>query len=289
MSETKSKVSADETLRFAETHVQPALEWWLKRQLQQTRSTIIEASEEERSILQTLETLTKGTYRDPERPPTNLTVRDALALRVERGVEYGGLYDLVDALIMDAYKAGFVFVTRAEAEETTEAEPSAEANAPFTDDLFQDATILHRHHINLVRAGMTGNEAELLRESLHTGISVLGAMAKHRLPSVDELAAVIRKVDPSGSRRYATRGLADLILEEMGATLSPPTNPTVRDSRSAPGWPCPDCGRSAVQIVMLTDPNGEHQHTSYVCTNWPDPMNGQQCGWTGWTVPGWEG
>ena len=129
MSETKSKVSADETLRFAETHVQPALEWWLKRQLQQTRSTIIEASEEERSILQTLETLTKGTYRDPERPPTNLTVRDALALRVERGVEYGGLYDLVDALIMDAYKAGFVFVTRAEAEDTTEADRDAERSA----------------------------------------------------------------------------------------------------------------------------------------------------------------
>lgn len=52
-------------------------------------------------------------------------------------------------------------------------------------------------------------------------------------------------------------------------------------------WPCPDCGRrKAIQVVMFTSPDGKHQHTWYVCTNWPKPLGGSgRCGWTGWSVP----
>jgi len=53
--------------------------------------------------------------------------------------------------------------------------------------------------------------------------------------------------------------------------------------------PCPDCGRTgAIQIVYLTDPDNKHQHTWYVCTNWPNPLYGPRCGWTGGSVPGWD-
>lgn len=48
--------------------------------------------------------------------------------------------------------------------------------------------------------------------------------------------------------------------------------------------PCPGCGRtdSIFGYYFLT-PEGQHQHTHYVCTSWPHP--GDRCGWHGWSVP----
>lgn len=48
--------------------------------------------------------------------------------------------------------------------------------------------------------------------------------------------------------------------------------------------PCPRCGNRHILYYLLTDEQGRHQHTHYVCTFWG---SGRQaaCGWHGWTVP----
>lgn len=62
--------------------------------------------------------------------------------------------------------------------------------------------------------------------------------------------------------------------------------------------PCPECG-GAVLGYVLVDETGAHQHTRYACTRWvrpPEPPGGRstagdwggECGWRGWTVPGWD-
>lgn len=60
--------------------------------------------------------------------------------------------------------------------------------------------------------------------------------------------------------------------------------------------PCPECGRHTVIGYQFEDEDGNHMHTKYVCIFWPkgtmigDRYQGKsQCGWTGWTVPGWDG
>lgn len=46
--------------------------------------------------------------------------------------------------------------------------------------------------------------------------------------------------------------------------------------------PCPRCGQGFVLGMILIKANGEHGHTKYVCAVWG-------CGWSGWSVPGWDG
>lgn len=52
---------------------------------------------------------------------------------------------------------------------------------------------------------------------------------------------------------------------------------------------CPRCGNETVLGILLVKPeDGAHQHTIYVCRSWPAGPNRVRCGWSGWTVPGWD-
>lgn len=45
--------------------------------------------------------------------------------------------------------------------------------------------------------------------------------------------------------------------------------------------PCPDCKLSNITGLLLVNKEGQHNHTHYYCRTW-------QCGWHGWSVPGWD-
>lgn len=48
--------------------------------------------------------------------------------------------------------------------------------------------------------------------------------------------------------------------------------------------PCPRCGNKKVLCYLLTDEDGQHQHTYYVCTFYGRGRRAS-CGFHGWTVP----
>jgi len=57
--------------------------------------------------------------------------------------------------------------------------------------------------------------------------------------------------------------------------------------------PCPECGLFKVVGILLVSQEGSHMHTKYMCTYWEtndDLINNptKPCGWTGWSVPGWN-
>lgn len=59
--------------------------------------------------------------------------------------------------------------------------------------------------------------------------------------------------------------------------------------------PCPECRNMTLIGYLLVDEEGKHMHTKYVCTFWPTGVrqnrpyvNTNPCGWSGWTVPGWD-
>lgn len=78
-----------------------------------------------------------------------------------------------------------------------------------------------------------------------------------------------------------------------------PKSESKSESRVGSTWlcdlPCPDCGELRVIGYLLTNERGEHAHTHYVCTFWrsglkPDLSASlhKRCGWSGWSVPGWD-
>lgn len=53
------------------------------------------------------------------------------------------------------------------------------------------------------------------------------------------------------------------------------------------GGPCPDCGQHLILGYKLTNVQGDHMHSHYVCTFWSTKQP-RPCGWHGWSVPGWD-
>lgn len=51
--------------------------------------------------------------------------------------------------------------------------------------------------------------------------------------------------------------------------------------------PCPACGQDSVFGYRLDNEDGEHMHTRYVCAFWRRGAT-LRCGWSGWSVPGWD-
>lgn len=56
--------------------------------------------------------------------------------------------------------------------------------------------------------------------------------------------------------------------------------------------PCPQCGEKLLFGYYFVTPDLVHQHTYYVCRNWPSGLlpDGtyrptERCGWHGWRVP----
>lgn len=54
------------------------------------------------------------------------------------------------------------------------------------------------------------------------------------------------------------------------------------------GLRCPQCKNKTLFGYLYRNEFGDHQHTHYVCTYWPNGDTfgvGYRCGWHGWAVP----
>ena len=75
-------------------------------------------------------------------------------------------------------------------------------------------------------------------------------------------------------RRQVTELRNDVCAESHGAerTFDLPEN-----------YPCPRCGENLVFGFNYTTPEGQMQHTRYICRSWP--VYGDMCAWEGYSVP----